>query len=89
MTLAHLARISQDRLGLVPPRYALSHHFLAEIAGIAGRNFLTETGARPLTGPAYAGRLSEGNAQSLARYNARLNLSALQFWDLSVAAMSP
>ena len=58
MTLAHLARVSEDPIGLVPPRYALSHDFLAAIAWIEGRNFLAETGARPLTDPAYGGRMS-------------------------------
>lgn len=87
MTLAHLARISQDRLGLVPPRYALSHDFLADIAWIEGRNFLTETGARPLVDPAYGGRLSDGNARSLARFNAIIGLSVGPLSALSAAAV--
>jgi hypothetical protein len=89
MTLAHLARISEDRLGLVTPRYALSHDFLAAIAWIEGRNFLTETGAGPLTGPAYGGRMSEDNARSLARFNATIGLSAGPFRAAPIAAMSP
>jgi hypothetical protein len=87
MTLAHLARISQDRLGLVPPRYALSHDFLADIAWIGGRNFLTETGARPLVDSAYGGRLSDGNARSLARFNAIIGLSVGPLSALSAAAV--
>ena len=89
MTLAHLARISEDRLGLVPPRYALSHDFLAAIAWIEGRNFLTETGTRPLTGPAYGGRLSEGNARLLARFNAHIGVSAGPLRAVPVAALTP
>ena len=45
MTLRHLARISEDAMGLVPPRYALTHSFLADIAWLISRSFLTETGA--------------------------------------------
>ena len=86
MTLAHLARISQDRLGLVPPRYALSHDFLADIAWIEGRNFLTESGVRLLIDPAYGGRLSEGNARSLARFNTLIGLAAGPLSALSAAA---
>ena len=89
MTLAHLARISEDRLGLVPPRYALSHDFLAAIAWIEGRNFLTETGARPLTGPVYGGRLSEDNARVLARFNAYIGVSAGPLRAVPVAALTP
>jgi len=88
MTLAHLARISQDRLGLVLPRYALSHDFLADIAWIEGRNFLTETGARPLVDPAYGGRLSDSNARSLARFNAIIGLAVGPLSALSDAAAS-
>ncbi len=87
MTLAHLARISEDPLGLVPARYALSHDFLAAIAWIAGRNFLTETGARSLTDPAYGRRMSEGNARSLARFNARIGLSAGPMRAVPIAAV--
>ena len=89
MTLAHLARISQDRLGLVPPRYALRHDFLTAIAWIAGRNFLIETGTRPLIDPAYGGRMSDGNARSLARFNAQIGLFAGPFRAVPIAAMSP
>ncbi len=89
MTLAHLARISKDALGLVPPRYALSHDFLAAIAWIEGRNFLAETGAQPLTGPTYGGRMSEGNARLLARFNADIGVSAGPSRAVPVAAMSP
>ena len=87
--LAHLARISRDRLGLAPPRDALSHDFLAAIAWIEGRNFLAETGARPLTGPAYGGRMSEDNARLLARFNARIRLSAGPFRVGPVVALAP
>lgn len=72
MTLAHLTRISGDRIGLVAPRYALSDRFLTAIAWIGDRNFLTETGARALTGPAYGGRLSEDNARLLAQFTAEI-----------------
>jgi hypothetical protein len=93
MTLAHLARISKDSLGLVPPRYALSHDFLAAIAWIGGRNFLAEPGARPLTGPAYGGGMSEANARSLARFNADIGadigVSAGPSRVLPVAALTP
>jgi hypothetical protein len=89
MTLAHLARISEDRLGLVPPRDALSHDFLAAINRAEGRNFLAETGARPLTGPAYGGRMSDGNARTLADFNARIGLSAGLFRSAPIAAISP
>ncbi len=89
MTLAHLARISKDSIGLVPPRYALSHDFLAAIAWIGGRNFLVETGVQPLTGPAYGGRMSEGNAWLLARFNADIGVSAGPLRVVPVAAMSP
>jgi hypothetical protein len=74
MTLAQLARIAGDRLGLVAPRYALSDRFLAAIAWIGDRNFLTETGTRGLTGPAYGGRLSEGNARLLAQFSAEIGV---------------
>ena len=89
MTLAHLARISEDRLGLVPPHYAPSHDFLAAIAWIGGRNFLTETGARPLIDPAYGGRMSDGNGRSLARFNAQIGLSAGPFRAVPIATMLP
>ncbi len=89
MTLANLARISADPLGLTPPRYALSHDFLAAIAWIEGRNFLTETGTRPLTDPVYGGRMSAGNARSLARFNAEIGLSAAPYRTAPLAAMSP
>lgn len=89
MTLAQLARIAADRLGLVPPRYALSHDFLAAIAWIEGRNFLTETGSRRLTDPFYGGRLSAGNARSLARFNAEIDVSAGPFRAAPILAMSP
>jgi hypothetical protein len=89
MTLAHLARISQDRLGLVPPREALSHDFLAAINRAEGRDFLAETGTRPLTGPAYGGGMSDDNARILARYNARIGVSAGPFRSVPVATMSP
>jgi hypothetical protein len=89
MTLAHLARISQDPLGLVPPRYALSHDFLAAIAWIEGRNFLTETGTRPLTGPAYGGRMSDNTARLLARFNAQIGVSAGPLRAVPVAALAP
>ncbi len=89
MTLAHLARIAADPRGLVPPRFALSHDFLAAIAGIEGRNFLTEPGARPLTDPAYGGRMSDANARSLAQFNAQIGVSAGPFRVAPIAAMSP
>jgi hypothetical protein len=89
MTLAHLARISEDRLGLVPPRYALSHDFLAAIAWIEGRNFLTETGTQSLTGPTYGGRMSEDNARLLARFNAHVGVSSGSLRAAPVAVLNP
>ena len=62
---------------------------LGEEAWIEGRNFLTETGTRPLTGPAYGGRLSEGNARLLARFNAHIGVSAGPLRAVPVAALTP
>jgi len=87
MTLRHLARISEDAMGLVPPRYALTHSFLAGIAGLNGRNFLTETGAPPLTGHAYAGRISGRNDARLARYLDRATGSAPPVGSALVAGL--
>ena len=89
MTLAHLARISEDPFGLVPPRYALSHDFLAAITGTEGRNFLAELGVRSLMGPTYAGRISVGNTRVLARFNRAIGLPADPLRTAPIAALSP
>ncbi len=58
MTVAHLERISDDALGLVPPRYALSHGFLSGIGWLNGANFLAGTRGLRLTDSFYAGPVS-------------------------------
>ncbi len=65
-TVRHLERISRDHLGLVPTRRALSHAFLTQIAWHGGKNYLTGSGAPPLTGAYYRGGLSSGNQGRLA-----------------------
>ncbi len=87
MTLRHLARIAEDAMGLVPPRYALTHSFLADIAWLNGRNFLTETGAPPLTGRAYAGRISGRNDDRLERFLDQVTGSATPFGTALVAGL--
>ncbi len=87
MTLGHLARISEDAMGLVPPRYALTHLFLADIAWLGGRNFLTETGAPALTGRAYAGRISGRNDARLERFRDRVTGYATAFGTALVAGL--
>lgn len=87
MTLSHLARISEDAIGLVPPRYALTPSFLADIAWLNGRNFLTGTGAPPLTGRAYAGRISGRNDARLGRFLDRVTGSATPFGTARVACL--
>ena len=79
MTLRHLARISKDSLGLVPPRYVMTHSFLTGIAWIDGRNFLSETGTRPLTGRVYAGRVSSVLARRLESFLNRATVSVTPF----------
>ncbi len=66
-------------MGLVPPRCALTHWFLADIAWLNGRSFLIETGALPLTGRAYAGRMSGRNDARLERFLDRVTGSATPF----------
>ncbi len=68
---------------------AVAGCLLAAIAWIAGHNFLTETGARPLTGPAYGGPMSEDNARLLARFNAHIGVSAGPLRAVPVAALTP
>ena len=75
MTLRHLARIATDSLGLVPRRYVMTHSFLTEIAWIDGRNFLSETGSRPLTDRIYAGQMSSDLARRLEPFLNRTTLS--------------
>ncbi len=87
MTLRHLARISEDAMGLVPPRYALIHSFLADIAWLNGRNFLIETGAPPLTGHAYAGSISGRNDARLERFLDRVTGSTTPFGTALVAGL--
>ena len=87
MTLRHLARISEDAMGLVPLRYALTHSFLADIAWLNGRNFPTETGALPLTGRAYAGRISGRNDAHLERFLDRITGSATPFGTALAAGL--
>ncbi len=87
MTLRHLARISEDAMGLVPPRYALSHSFLTGIAWLNGRNFLSETGSRPLTESGYAGRISDRNDARLKRLLSRAVVSERPFGASLVAGL--
>ena len=87
MTLRHLARISEDAMGLVPPRYALTHSFLADIAWLISRNFLTESGATSLTGRACAGRISGRNDAHLERFLDRVTGSATPFGCALVAGL--
>ena len=87
MTLRHLARNSEDAMGLVPPRYALIHSFLADIAWLNGRNLPTETGALPLTGRAYAGRISGRTDARLERFLERITGSATPFGTALAAGL--
>ena len=64
-TLRHLARISRDRMGLVPARRKLSEEFLAGIAWLGGENYLLSSDARPLLDPHYRGRISAQNRRRL------------------------
>ncbi len=72
-------------MGLVPPRYALTHSFLADTAWLNGRNFLTGTGAPALTGRAHAGRISGRNQARLERFLDRVTGSATPFGTALVA----
>ncbi len=86
-TLHHLARISEDPMGPVPLRSALTLSFLAGIAWLNGRNFLTRTGAPPLTGRAYAGSISGRNQARLERFLDRVTGSATPFGTALVAGL--
>lgn len=89
MTLQHLARISEDSLGLVPPRRTLSHDFLSGIAWLGGRNFLSDTGARALTDAAYASRMSRRNARWLEHFRARVTARAAAAGSAPVGTPAP
>ena len=65
LILQHLARISRDELGLVPPSRRLSDRFLRGIAWYGHETFLRPERDRSLTGPAYARDLTSNNATYL------------------------
>ncbi|MDH3596301.1 MAG: ImmA/IrrE family metallo-endopeptidase [Rhodospirillales bacterium] len=65
MTADHLRRISGDRMGLVSPRKALTHAFLAGIARLGGGDPLFSTMGRRLTDDYYRGQISVRNAALL------------------------
>ena len=71
MTVAHLERISGDRMGLVAPRRRLTHRFLQGIARLHGRDFLSGTEGQDLTDPYYSGNLAPRLAAQVARFSAQ------------------
>lgn len=62
MTADHLRRISDDPTGLVSPRKALTHDFLAGIARLPDGDLVFATTGRRLTDGYYRGRISVRNA---------------------------
>jgi hypothetical protein len=71
MTVAHLDRISGDRMGLVAPKRRLTHGFLQGIATLHGGDFLSGTDGQDLTDPYYSGNLAPRLAAQVARFSAR------------------
>ncbi len=58
MTVEHLARISEDAVGLVSPVRVLDHDFLREIGSTSRGNYLATRSGRLLTDVYYTGGLS-------------------------------
>lgn len=82
MTAEHLQRISHDAMGLVPPRYALSHEFLLGIGWLDGQNFLAATAGPRLTDSFYAGGVPRQIAARIRRLTqqASRETRALELW---------
>ena len=84
MTVDHLRRISGDHIGLVSPRKALSHSFLAGIARLADGDPLFSTMGRRLTDDYYRGQISIRNAALL-----ECILESVEAWAPALATDTP
>jgi hypothetical protein len=90
MTVAHLERISGDRMGLVAPRRRLTHGFLRGIARLHRRDFLSEPSGHDLTDRYYSGNLAPRLAAQVARFSARAlrGSEALAFYPFGATPLT-